>query len=164
MKRENGISTEQHQLKRRACSTRGRIGSDGGQTLLATPSDRSLQIFQEPRFLVQCSAMRTGRLASPPCSPRATVLTQNLRFVSSQSNRHQRGSQAKKKSQALLQALMNLSIFLELRNTKWHVEFLQRNPPALPIGAIAEFELQPADKFPQSVMEILCQHIADTML
>jgi len=68
------------------------------------------------------------------------------------------------KSQALLQALMNVSIFFELRNTKWHREFLERNPPTLPIGALAEFELQPADKFPQSAMEILCQHIADTML
>ncbi len=64
----------------------------------------------------------------------------------------------------LVQALMNVSIFLELRNTKWHREFLERNPPTLPIGAIAEFQLQPSDKFPSSVMEILCQHFADTML
>ena len=59
---------------------------------------------------------------------------------------------------------MNVSIFLELHITKWHQEHLVRNPPPLQTGAVAEFQLQPADKFADSAMEILCQHIADTML
>ena len=59
---------------------------------------------------------------------------------------------------------MDVSMFLELHTTKWHIDYPLRNPVPPPTGAIAEFQLQQADKFPEGAMEILCQHIGETML
>lgn len=95
-----------------------------------------LPALQPPRH-VSHTQLTVGRLLPPDCcAPHAVVA----------------------------QALLNVSMFLELHTTKWHQEYLSRHPQPPPTGAVAEFQLQPADKFAETAMELLCQHLADTMM
>jgi hypothetical protein len=66
-----------------------------------------------------------------------------------------------------LQHIMFVANFLELHPTPWHTAFgIKENEriAAAPPGPFQEYGLDPADKFAETAMELICHHLGDMIL
>ena len=66
-----------------------------------------------------------------------------------------------------IQQIMFVANFLELHPTEWHTSYAAKEVERLnklPPGPFQEFDLDPADKFAETVMELCCHHLGDMIL
>jgi hypothetical protein len=66
-----------------------------------------------------------------------------------------------------IQQIMFVANFLELHPTEWHTSYAAKEVERLnklPHGPFQEFDLDPDDKFAETVMELCCHHLGDMIV